>query len=179
MKSLREITLQLLDDYGRTVTTLRIVPRHWESAPPPLLQVDVPDASYWGEESIQLLEGAVYDYEVPLAQPSHHLRGGLFQRGGLSDKSVERGTILPRAWTGLLPIVLEDRIGTRIASTALEVRSSKLAYRTDYRDMLNFVAAKCIDLLFDMRAPSMARLLPTQLGTRRPLPSGLPLLGIS
>jgi hypothetical protein len=158
--ALREITLPLADDYGRVVTALRIVPRRWDSAPSPLIQVDAAETREWGEERFQLLEGATYDYELRLTGPSQRLREGMFQRGGLSDAGIERGTISPRAWTGLLPVVLEDGTGDRLAAAALEIRSSKLAYRTDYRDMLEFIAEKSIDLLFDLRAPSLVRLSP-------------------
>lgn len=163
--ALHEITLPLADDYGRVVTGLRIVPRRWDSAPPPLVQVDTAEAREWGEERIQLVEGATYDYELRLTGPSQRLREGMFQRGGLSDAGIERGTISPRAWTGLLPVVLEDGTGNRLAAAALEIRSSKLAYRTDYRDMLEFIAEKCIDLLFDLRAPSLVRLSPKSTGS--------------
>ena len=140
MVTLSEISLPLVDDFGRVLTNLRIVPRRSTSSPPPLIQMDDAEAREWGEERIQLLEGTIYDYEIPLKGSSQRLREGMIQRGGLSDAVMERGIIAPRAWTGLLPVILEDASGNRLAGAALEIRSSKLAYRTHYREMLEFIA---------------------------------------
>src|SRR5690606_30353388 len=93
------------------------------------------EAQEWHEHPIQLLEGQSYDYELRRPFPEARLREGVIQRNGFSDSDVERGRINPGEHTGSLSIVLENASGSRVASSAVEVRSVKLTYRSDYRQM--------------------------------------------
>lgn len=157
-KQLAEARVPLFDTDGRVCTSVRIIGPRKQTGPPSLIEIDAIEAREWGEERIQLLEGVVYDYDMILPRPGLRLLEGLVRRGGLSDQSTERGSILPRAFTGMLPLVLLNRKGERVAEAAVEVRSAKLDYRTDYREMLDFIAERSTDLLFDIRAQSFARL---------------------
>jgi len=57
---------------------------------------------------------------------------------------------------------LEDSgTGSPVAKAQVEVRSSKISYREDYRGMLNFIAGECSELLFDIRASTQMRIAPS------------------
>lgn len=124
-----------------------------------LLLLDAREGRERGEEPIQLVEGATYEYELSQAAPGLRIRTSravsraLIQRG-----ARERGTINPGLHTGLLPLVLEDAAGNTVAAGTVEVRSTKLNYREDYRRMLEAVAEKSVDLLMQTSAPARIRL---------------------
>lgn len=157
---LSEVTIPLIDDDLRVRGKVRIVAQRALGSQYPLQEIDAIEAREWGEERIQLLEGTTYDYEIPLSAHGLHLRAGVIRRSGLSDSTVERGTICARSYTGLFPIILEDSTGNRVAEGAVEVRSAKIDYRTHYREMLDFIADRATDLLLELRAPSLVRLAP-------------------
>lgn len=50
--------------------------------------------------------------------------------------------------------------GTTVARASVEVLSSKLNYREDYRRMLDLIASECSELLFNIRSNSQMRLAP-------------------
>jgi predicted component of viral defense system (DUF524 family) len=158
--SLSEVTIPLVDDDRRTRGKIRIVSQRPLGSQYPLQEIDAREAREWGEERIQLLEAATYDYEIALSGSGLRLRPGIMRRSGLSDSSIERGTICAKSYTGLLPIILEDSNGNPVAEAAVEVRSTKLDYRTHYREMLDFIADRATDLLLELRAPSLVRLSP-------------------
>jgi predicted component of viral defense system (DUF524 family) len=146
---------------GHPLASLRILAAETPTVPPYLLQrISSEDAREWGEERIQLLEGATYEYELRGHQAGARLRGGVFRRSRLSERGIERGIIEPGTNTGLLPVILESEDGSPLAQTLLEVRSSKLDYRQHYREMLNYIAERTVDLLLEIRASAMLRLAP-------------------
>ncbi|WP_154678222.1 DUF2357 domain-containing protein [Paraburkholderia nodosa] len=158
-QSISEASVPLLRENGAVLAFLRIVSSTSRQGRSPLIQLDRRSAREWGEEQIQLLEGCTYEYELLLPQPGLCLRSNDgIARSQLSTVEVERGSISPQAYTGLMPLILEDAHGTAIASGGVEVRSSKLDYRTDYRLMLDDIAAWATDLLLDLRAPTAVRL---------------------
>jgi hypothetical protein len=50
--------------------------------------------------------------------------------------------------------------GLLLGAAAVEVRSRKLSYRDDYRQMLEDITDRCIDLLIELRAPTAMRAAP-------------------
>lgn len=156
----QDVSLDLKSEDGRTVGKLRIV------APPhdgqiPLLEILTPDeARQWHEQPIQLLEGTSYDYEMRSLLPHVRMRQGVIRKGRLSEDLVERGRVEPGLNTGVLTFVLEDYFGKQKATASVEVRSSKLGYRQDYRSMLNDIADKSINLLLEIKSPSANWLKP-------------------
>jgi predicted component of viral defense system (DUF524 family) len=124
-----------------------------------LLLLDPREGRERGEEPIQLVEGATYEYELSNTVPGLRIRASRAVSRALIQGGVkERGTISPGLHTGLLPLVLEDAAGNAVAAGAVEVRSTKLNYREDYRRMLEAVAEKSVDLLMQTRAPARVRL---------------------
>ncbi len=147
--------LPLLRPDGRRAGVLRIV----TSTENALLLLDPHEGRERGEEQIQLVEGATYEYELSHVAPGLRIRTSrTVSRALIQGSAGERGTISPGLHTGLLPLVLEDAAGTAVAAGAVEVRSTKLNYREDYRRMLEAVAEKSVDLLMQTRAPSQVRL---------------------
>jgi hypothetical protein len=117
------------------------------------------EARQHGEESVQLLEGRTYDFELL------NTRGELrLQANGVVKPSSIRptiGRIDTGVETGLLHLVLEDaNTNAPVARGAVEVISAKINYREDYRGMLSFIADECSELLFDIRATARMRLAP-------------------
>jgi hypothetical protein len=147
--------LPLLRPDGRRVGVLRIV----TSVEGALLVLDPQEGRERGEEPIQLIEGATYEYELSQAALGLRVRQSrAVSRALIQSGTRERGTISTGLHTGLLSLVLEDAGGNRVATGAVEVRSSKLNYREDYRLMLEAIAEKSVDLLMQTTAPSQVRL---------------------
>ncbi len=114
-----------------------------------------------GEERVQIVEGYSYEYQLENIPDGGRLRASsILQPSRLAPGT---GRIEPGLNTGLLPLVLENETGGEIARTALEVRSAKVDYRRDYRDMLESIAEHATGLLLDIRAPAYTRLAPGSL----------------
>lgn len=148
--------LPLLRPDGRRAGVLRIV----TSTEGALLLLDPQEGRERGEEPIQLIEGATYEYELSQAAPGLRVRKSrAVSRALIQSGAREHGTISTGLHTGLLHLVVEDDAGNIVATGAVEVRSSKLNYREDYRHMLEAVAEKSVDLLMQTSAPSQVRLI--------------------
>ncbi|MEH0157353.1 DUF2357 domain-containing protein [Limibacter armeniacum] len=108
----------------------------------------VPDAAENGEVEYQLQESFTYDYEFNdnrfsflkdiVVQPhtrKHHI-----------------GTISPNIYVGTLSLFVysDDK---QVGKVLLEVQSLKSSYRSDYRDMLEFITQQCTDLLLQVNSP--------------------------
>jgi len=160
-KALANAELELMDERRHKIAVLRIVNTSGvKGSADSLILLDTKEAERWGEKQLQLLEGRIYEYELTGHPPGSRLRSGVFRVSQLSDRLVERGSIFTGSNTGLLPVILESESGKKIAYAELEIRSSKLQYREQYRVMLDYIAAKATDLLMEIRAPAMVRLAP-------------------
>lgn len=148
-----DITLPFVDSRGAGTGSIRIKRRTGE-----LFLLDEVGARESGEEPVQILEGHSYEYQLHDIPSGSQLRASsILQPSKLVPRS---GRIEPGLNTGLLPLVLENEAGRELARTALEVRSSKVNYRRDYREMLDSIAEHATGLLLDIRAPAHARLAP-------------------
>ena len=156
-QSSREAFVPFLDQAGRQLALLRIVESGTNAHTILILTED--EARQAGEESVQLLEGYIYDYALVDPQgPWRVISSGLvkpnvIQRGlGRIDTSVE---------TGLFQILLENEFTQEpVGRASVEIRSHKIDYRTDYRGMLGAIADQCAELLYDVRATAKMRLQP-------------------
>ena len=148
--------LDFLDERGSVIGTLRVVQA--DNGPPGLRLLSPLEAREHGEERIQLIEGRAYDFELQSSRCGIRIcPGGICKPSSIRP---EIGRIEPGLETGLCEICLEDAPGgTIIARAAIEVVSSKIDYRSDYRGMLGFIAAECSQLLFDIRASGRLRLV--------------------
>lgn len=127
----------------------------------PLLTVSPAQAKADGEGAVQLLEGVHYEYEL-VSKPAYRLALAQHytdtQGIVLQSKVPGRchcGVLNPGLATGRLPLVVKDASGAVLACADLEVRSRKLTYKADYRLMLQDITERCVDLLQELKAPSL------------------------
>ena len=126
----------------------------------PLAMVPVAQALADGEAPTQLLEGVRYEYalsndqyRLALAQHYNDTQGIILQSRMLGRAHC--GVLNPGLATGQLPLVVQDVNGAVLARASLEVRSRKLNYKADYQQMLGDITTHCMDLLQELRAPSV------------------------
>jgi hypothetical protein len=127
----------------------------------PLLTVTAAQATADGEGQVQLLEGVRYEYEL-VSKPTYRLAlaqhytdtQGIVLPSKVKDRG-HCGVLNPGLATGRLPLVVMDANGAVLAHADLEVRSRKLNYKADYRLMLQDITAHCVDLLQELKAPSL------------------------
>ena len=150
----REANVVCVDERGKVVGTLKIVQA--DKGPESLRVLYSLEARENGEERVQLLEGRVYDFEL-LDAPNLHVREcGIFKPNSLRN---EIGRVEPGLDTGLCDLFLDNaQDGREVARGCIEILSSKISYREDYRGMLGFIAEACSQLLFDIRASGRMRL---------------------
>ncbi|KQX68468.1 DUF2357 domain-containing protein [Paenibacillus sp. Root444D2] len=129
--------------------------------------VNEDEATMYGEETVQLLEGYTYEYSLQDSPPNTFLReNDAIKRLSLNSGLNDRGLITTGLYTGLMILELVNSQKQIIATAGVEVRSTKLDYRNDYRNMLDFIAEKCMDLLLHVKSPSQLKLSPDP--TREP-----------
>ncbi len=153
----REAMVRCLDLEGRVAGVLHLVQADRKYDGIRILTAE--EARQYGEESIQLLEAHSYDFELLNARAN---------LGVQSSRVVKPSSIRPTIGridtgieTGMLQLVLEDvQSNIAVARGTVEVLSSKINYREDYRGMLSFIADECSELLFDIRASTRMRLAP-------------------
>src|SRR5439155_14982636 len=104
---------------------------------PTIRVLDQADVAGSAEEKVQLLEGGTYDYQLVGADGLEIDRGPLIQPSRFGSRT---GRIEPGLSTGLLPIALVDSVGKERAWGAVEVRTDKLDYQHQYRQMLDDIA---------------------------------------
>ena len=151
---IREAAIEFLDKSGRVVGRLRIVQS--DNGPPSLRLLTPAEARENGEERVQLIEGRIYDFELLHAAPNVRVRAG----GIIKPNTIrpEIGRIETGLETGLIELTIEASATGQIEGRgAIEVTSSKISYREDYRGMLGFIANECSQLLFDLRASGRMR----------------------
>lgn len=153
----REALVPCLNSDGRVLGVLRLVQADKKTASIRILAPE--EAREHGEESTQLLEGRSYDFELLNARGKLRVQANRVVKPSSIRPTI--GRIDTGVETGLLQLVLEDdRSNTPVARGAVEVLSTKIDYRQDYRGMLSFIADECSELLFDIRASGRMRLAP-------------------
>jgi hypothetical protein len=114
----------------------------------------------FGEARVQLLESATYEYEVNSTGYRIDPIPGVVRPSNVPD-CKDRGRITPGLNTGRLHLRLISDIDSKICATAeVEVRSAKVGYRDDYRNMLEYITERCTDLLLEFRSPVELKLVP-------------------
>ncbi|QDL53921.1 DUF2357 domain-containing protein [Rhodoferax aquaticus] len=131
----------------------------------PLLDVPAAQALADGEGQVQLLEGVRYEYaldnaayRLALAQHYTDTQGIVMQ--SKAKGRAHCGVLNPGLATGRLPLVLLDQTGAIQSSAFVEVRSRKLSYKADYQHMMQDITAYSVDLLQELRAPSLFKAEP-------------------
>ncbi|MDO8350280.1 MAG: DUF2357 domain-containing protein [Gallionella sp.] len=147
-------TLEFPDGRGNIVARLELYPPG--NPANALSRLGDAEAREAGEEPLQLMEGLRYEYAfVGLGAENLRLEEE-FGDGAVGQSSNPRlahcGSITTGLNTGRLGLVAHDAAGDIEGRAALEVRSSKIGYRDDYRHMLEDITEQCVALLMDMRA---------------------------
>ena len=114
----------------------------------PLLKLSDESAKLNGEETIQLLEGCSYDYQLPEKYFFKTIPGVVDQ----NSFDANKGTITPGNYVGRLSLSITTS-ENNIIERAVEVRSAKAGYRSDYRVMLQYIAEECTELLMIHSSP--------------------------
>lgn len=152
---IREAAVEFLDKSSRVVGLLRIVQS--DNGSPSLRLLTPLEARENGEERVQLIEGRIYDFELLRAAPNLRVRAGVVVKPNTLRPEI--GRIETGLETGLIELIVEISATGQVAGRgAIEVTSSKISYREDYRGMLGFIANECSQLLFDLRASGRMRI---------------------
>lgn len=157
--SATSVKLNFLDRNGHEVACLSIYSSHNISNA--IVCIDADEARIYCEESLQLLEGLKYEYEF---QDEHHrlveeIGTGVVEQSS-NPKHGHCGRIVTGLSTGRISFVVADSLGRSLGHAAVEVRSRKVNYRHDYRQMLEDISEQAVDLLLQMRAPAALRVAP-------------------
>ena len=155
-------TLEFVDDRGTAVARLVLyAPAGKTDSLTRLTDAEAKDA---GEEPLQISEGLRYEYAFDGTGAENLRLGEAFGKGMVepsgNPKLLHCGSIATGLNTGRLGLVARDADGNTVGRAALEVRSRKLGYRNDYRQMLEDITEECVELLMELRAPAAARLAP-------------------
>ncbi len=118
---------------------------------------DSPDFEQFGESRYQLVEGCFYDYELRYIgsskPPAYEFTANSYVVPHSRKKQI--GSIAPNIYVGTLSLkLIHPGKPAEYYEVALEVRSVKADYRTDYRDMLEFITERCTELLMQSDAPA-------------------------
>ena len=156
-------SLEFLVVGGPPCTLTIYVLGNWPPQPcgiEPLLTVAAAQAQADGEGQVQLLEGVRYEFELSkpefrLALAQHYTDTQGIVLPSRAKNRQHCGVLNPGLATGRLPLVVTDASGAVLARADLEVRSRKLNYKADYQQMLEDITEHCVDLLQEMRAPSL------------------------
>jgi len=100
------------------------------------------------EESVQLLEGGAYEYELPKGYSFKNIPRIVYP----SRRNKYRGRITPNIYVGRLALTVEHAEYENI-DIAVEVRSIKADYRSEYRKMLEDITSECTELLMLHSSP--------------------------
>lgn len=129
-----------------------------------LIRLTDAEAKDAGEELLQITEGQRYEYAFDGSGAESLRLHEAFGKGTVepsgNPKLLHCGSIAAGLNTGRLGLVARDVVGNTVGCAALEVRSRKLGYRNDYRQMLEDITEECVELLMELRAPAAVRLAP-------------------
>jgi predicted component of viral defense system (DUF524 family) len=122
------------------------------------------DAISYGEQPLQITEGQRYEYAFDGVGAECMRLKEAFGKGiivpSYNPKLLHCGTLIPGLNTGRLSLVATNVSGDILGCASIEVRSVKLSYRNDYRDMLHDITEKCVELLFDLRSAATSSVVP-------------------
>jgi predicted component of viral defense system (DUF524 family) len=158
MTDLSEAALELLGTDGPLVMRIFPTTSRATGMPEPLRVVDRATASEEGTETVQILEGTEYSYEIE-GLPNSVVLTSDIRELLIPDKVGDgrKGHLRPGNRVGLLPLQLQSGSRT-IGRAALEVRSRKFDYVSHFRWMLRDIATQSIGALLQRFAPTHVRL---------------------
>ncbi|WP_339494077.1 DUF2357 domain-containing protein [Pseudomonas sp. RA_105y_Pfl2_P56] len=122
-----------------------------------IVEVNSIDADQYFEEPVQIYEAAQYEYQLISRMPGCTVRtacGVVGLKASQIPNLIGCGVIDTGSYVGRLGLELISPAGDLLSSIALEVRSRKIGYRDDFREMADSIANHSIELLFDIRSPT-------------------------
>ena len=159
METLSHAELTFLDSAGAVIGNIHL----YGSRPGDIVQAPPEDCERFGEEPIQLIESGVYEYSLDCAtnlRLSTRAGGTLLTRSS-NPRLSNCGRLETRGYVGRLPLFLMPMDGGEpVSSIVVEVRSQKLGYRDDIRQMLSDIADEVVALALDHRSPTELRIRP-------------------
>ena len=124
---------------------------------PTLIELSQAESVRLGEPRIQLLEGCGYEYA--LKSPKYHLQEAapILYRSRLGAGSFDRGLLNTSLYVGTLHLSILGETGQVEGSAAVEVRSRKLEYRSEFREMLEDITEWAAGLVSKVSAITEGR----------------------
>lgn len=119
------------------------------------------DAVDYGESRWQLQEGCSYEYELVSDNERTYqfMTEDEIVRFSHSPRHPNAGTLKTGIYVGSLSLAIRDTdLDCEIAKVALEIKSVKAEYRTDYRKMLEDITAYYTDLVLMQGSPVTQKL---------------------
>lgn len=109
------------------------------------------------EARYQLLEGCYYDYSFNSSSFMFEL--DMYQIVQQNIISKHTGRLSPNIYVGNIRLLVINKTAEEtFGHIELEVQSIKSDYRVDYRNMLDYIAENCVDILLDANTLSSQRL---------------------
>jgi predicted component of viral defense system (DUF524 family) len=109
------------------------------------------EASEFGEAEVQLKEEFCYEYRLP---DGYQLSGDR-RVIKTSKTNPSSGRLTPGVFVGTLKLdIIDTETNAVKTGVSFEIRSVKTDYRSDYRNMLEYITNKCTDLLMQYSSPS-------------------------
>lgn len=119
------------------------------------------DAVDYGESRWQLQEGCSYEYELVSDNERTYqfMTEDEIVRFSHSPRHPNAGTLKTGIYVGSLSLAIRDtNLDCEIAKVAIEIKSVKAEYRTDYRKMLEDITAYYTDLVLMQGSPVTQKL---------------------
>ncbi len=159
------VKIVFADDQGITITTVSLYAEQTADRSITPIKEETPESCVeFGEAQIQLLEMASYEYVVN--SNGYYLDSipGIVKPSKV-PKTKDRGRITTGLNAGRLQLrLLSDTDSTLCGTAEVEIRSVKIGYRDDYRNMLHYITERCADLLLEFRSPAEMKLEPEDTG---------------
>ncbi len=157
-------TVVAIDGSGHVVARVHLYARGRSSST--LLALAPDEAERAAQEPIQLVEDGRYDYEVePPSMQLSAVSGSDVIVPSNNPKLAHCGVITPGAFVGRLRLNVVTSTGSVVGEASVEVRSRKLGYDGEFRQMLDDIAVWCLDLALDVGSPTDASLTPSPAST--------------
>lgn len=159
MEKISHAELTFLDPTGAAAGRIHL----YGSRPGDIVRIPPEDCERFGEEPIQLIESGAYEYSLECtANLTLSTRaGGVLITRSSNPQLGNCGRIETRGYIGRLPLFLVPmEEGEPVGSIVVEVRSYKLGYRDDIRQMLSDIADEVVAIALDHRSPTELRIRP-------------------
>lgn len=151
-----EVTEVIFEDESKRVAGKMVVYAERKNS---LFVLNQGEMRLYNEERVQLVENGIYEYELLDLHKGLNIRENSVIKPSKITGSIKKGRIETGAYNGLFTLFLENNLGRVIGRANVEIQSTKINYRQDYRSMLQYIGDKCNDLLLDIKSPTLLKLV--------------------